>query len=89
VHSDRLETSIATAATVLFLIVLYPWISSAEHPVAAAGIALQTSAGFFASIQLGANSSSDRLLRWCARQVEQRRWGRAGLLGGMLQLSAA
>jgi hypothetical protein len=74
--------SIATAVALLFLSVLYVWIRSAEHPVAATGIALQTLAGFFASVQLWANSPSDSLLMWCARQIEKRRWGVAGLLDG-------
>jgi len=74
--------SIATAVALLFLAVLYVWIRSAEHPLAASGIALQTLAGFFASVQLWANNPSDSLLQWCSRQVEQRRWGVAGLLDG-------
>jgi hypothetical protein len=74
--------SIATGVALLFLTVLYLWIRSAEHPVAATGIAMQTLAGFFASVQLWANTPSDSLLRWCARQVEQNRWGVAGLLDG-------
>ncbi len=77
--------SIATAAAVLFLTIVYLWIRSAEHPAAATGIAMQTLAGFFASVQLWANSPSDSLLRWCARQIERNRWGVAGLLDGRLR----
>jgi hypothetical protein len=77
--------SIATAAALLFLTVIYLWIRSAANPLAATGIAMQTLAGFFASVQLWANSPSDSLLKWCARQVERNRWGVAGLLDGRLR----
>jgi hypothetical protein len=81
-RSQRLEVSIALAALILFSYVLYLCVRSAENPVAASGIALQTLAGFFASVQLWANSPADSLLGWCAEQIEKKRWGIAGLLDG-------
>jgi hypothetical protein len=77
--------SIAAAVAAVFVSVLFLLVRSAEHPVAAAGIALQTLAGFFATVQLWANSPSDSLLEWCARQVEKKRWRVAGLLDGRLR----
>jgi hypothetical protein len=77
--------SIAVAVAVVFVSVLFLLVRSAEHPLAATGIALQTLAGFFATVQLWANSPSDSLLEWCSLQVEKRRWWVAGLLDGRLR----
>jgi hypothetical protein len=55
---------------------------SAEKPAAAAGIALQTLAGLLAAIQLWANSASDKLVGWAARQIAANRWHFARLFDG-------
>lgn len=65
-----------------FLAVKVP---NAEHPVAAAGIALQTLAGLLAAVQLWANSVSDTAVRWIAEQIAGDRWRIAGLFDGRLR----
>jgi hypothetical protein len=67
-------------------------VPDAHHPASAAGIALQTFAGLLAAIQLWANSASDAMVSWAARQIECNRWHVAALFDGTLRsllLSAA
>lgn len=60
-------------------------VSSAEHPIAAVGIGLQTLAGLLAASQLWANSASDAAVRWIAEQIAGNRWRIAGLFDGRLR----
>jgi hypothetical protein len=57
----------------------------ADHPVPAAGIALQTLAGLLAAIQLWANNASDAMVRWGAQQIARNRWHVARLFDGTLR----
>jgi hypothetical protein len=71
--------------------ILFTFAWGADHPVPAAGIALQTLAGLLAAIQLWANNASDAMVRWGAQQIARNRWHLARLFDGTLrslQLSA-
>lgn len=81
-RSGQLQAGIAVGAAILLVAALVSIASNAEHPVSAAGIALQTLAGLLAAIQLWANNASDAMVRWAARQIESNRWGVAGLFDG-------
>jgi ABC-type uncharacterized transport system permease subunit len=83
--SEQLQASIAVGMVILVAAMLASIASGADHPVSAAGIALQTLAGLAAAIQLWANNASDAMVRWAARQVERNRWRVARLFDGSLK----
>ncbi|HEY6549713.1 MAG TPA: hypothetical protein VIY71_00780 [Solirubrobacterales bacterium] len=81
-RSRRLQSIVVAGVAFLIAAVPASQVFNADHPVAAAGIALQTVAGLLAAIQLWANSASDALVRWSARQIAVNRWHVAGLFDG-------
>lgn len=84
-RAGRLQSIVVAGVALLVATLLAMQVRSAEHPVAAAGIALQTLAGLLAAIQLWANSASDAVVRWVAEQIADNRWWIAGLFGGRLR----
>jgi len=72
-------------AAVMIAACLLSIVWGADHPLPAAGIALQTMAGLLAAIQLWANNASDAGLRWTAQQIARNRWRIAGLFDGTLR----
>ena len=84
-RAGRLQAIVVAGVALLVATLLAVQVPSAEHPVAAAGIVLQTLAGLLAAIQLWANSASDSAVRWMAEQVAGNRWRIAGLLDGRLR----
>lgn len=84
-RSRHLQSTVVVGVTFLIAAVPVSQVFNAENPVAAAGIALQTAAGLLAAIQLWANSASDALVRWSARQIAINRWHFAGLFDGRLR----
>jgi hypothetical protein len=85
VKSRRLESTVLIAIALLIAVVFVSLAQTADHPVIAAGIGLQTFAGLFAAVQLWANNASDTLLRWAADQIDSNRWHVVGLLDGRLR----
>jgi hypothetical protein len=85
VKSSRLESTVLTGIAFLIAVVFFSLAQTADHPVAAAGIGLQTLAGLFAAVQLWANNASNTLLRRAANQIDSNRWHVAGLLDGQLR----
>ena len=83
--SRRLESTVLIGIALLIAVVFVSLAQTADHPVAAAGIGLQTLAGLFAAVQLWANNASNALLRWAANQIDSNRWHVAGLLDGRLR----
>lgn len=83
--SRRLESTVLIAIALLTAVVFVSLAQTADHPVAAAGVGLQTLAGLFAAVQLWANNASNTLLRWAANQIDSNRWHVAGLLDGRLR----
>jgi hypothetical protein len=83
--SEQLQASIGIGTAILVVAMLASFASGADHPVSAAGIALQTFAGLLAAIQLWANNASDSMVRWAARQIERNRWRVARLFDGSLR----
>jgi hypothetical protein len=73
------------AIAILVAAVFVSLVRTADDPVIAAGIVLQTLAGLFAAVQLWANNASNALLRWAANQIDSNRWHIAGLLSGRLR----
>jgi hypothetical protein len=80
--SRQLQSKVVAGTALLIAAVLFAPVTSADHPLAATGIALQTAAGLLATVQLWANNASDALIRWMAHQVETNRWHIAGFLNG-------
>jgi hypothetical protein len=85
VQSRQLQSTVLIAIAFLIAVVFVSLAQTADHPVAAAGIGLQTLAGLFAAVQLWANNASDSLVRWAANQIDSNRWHVAGLLDGRLR----
>ena len=81
-RSRQLQSTVLVAIAILVAAVLFSLVRTADHPVAAAGIVLQTLAGLFAAMQLWANNASNTVLRWMAEQIDSNRWHIAGLLDG-------
>lgn len=84
-RAGRLQAIVVAGVALLVATLLAVQVPGAEHPVAAAGIGLQTLAGLLAAIQLWANSASDAAVRWMAEQVADNRWRIAGLFDGRLR----
>jgi hypothetical protein len=82
VRSRQLQSTVLVAIAFLVAVVLISLAQTADHPIIAAGIVLQTLAGLFAAVQLWANNASNALLRWAANQIDSNRWHIAGLLDG-------
>ena len=85
VNSRQLQSTVLTAVAILLAFVFVSLVQTADHPLAAAGIGLQTLAGLFAAVQLWANNASDAVISWAARQIDSNRWHVAGLLDGRLR----
>jgi hypothetical protein len=83
--SRQLQSTVLTGIALLITVVFVSLAQTADHPVAAAGIGLQTLAGLFAAVQLWANNASDALLRCVADQIDSNRWHVTGLLDGRLR----
>ncbi len=83
--SRQLQSTVPIGVVLLIAVVFFSLAQTADHPVAAAGIGLQTLAGLFAAVQLWANNASNTLLRWAANQIDSNRWHVAGLLDGRLR----
>lgn len=83
--SRQLESTVLAGIAILITAVFISLVRTADHPLAAAGIGLQTLAGLFAAMQLWANNASNTLLRWAANQIDSNRWHIAGLLDGRLR----
>ena len=83
--SRQLQSTVLIGIAFLIAVVVVSLAQTADHPVAAAGIGLQTLAGLFAAVQLWANNASNALLRWAANQIDSNRWHVAGLLDGRLR----
>ena len=81
----QLQASLVTGAAILIAALLLSIVWGADHPLPAAGIALQTMAGLLAAIQLWANNASDSGLRWTAEQIARNRWHIARLFDGTLR----
>ena len=84
-RSRHLQATVVVGVAFLIAAVPVSQVFNADHPVAAAGIALQTVAGLLAAIQLWANSASDALVRWSAHQIAVNRWHVGGLFDGRLR----
>jgi hypothetical protein len=85
VKSRQLQSTVSIGVVLLIAFVFAMLAQTADHPVAAAGIGLQTLAGLFAAVQLWANNASNALLRWAASQIDSNRWHIAGLLDGRIR----
>jgi hypothetical protein len=85
VKSRRLQSTVLIGIALLIAAVFFSLAQTADHPVAAAGIGLQTLAGLFAAVQLWANNASNTLLRWATNQIISNRWHVAGLFDGRLR----
>jgi hypothetical protein len=85
VNSRQRESTVLIGIAFLITVVFVSLAQTADHPVAAAGIGLQTLAGLFAAVQLWANNASNTLLRWAASQIVSNRWHVAGLFNGRLR----
>lgn len=83
--SRRLQSTVLVGIAILLAAAFISLVRTADHPLPAAGIALQTLAGLFAAVQLWANNASDALVNWVARQIDANRWHVAGLLDGRLR----
>jgi hypothetical protein len=71
--SGQIQAYVVAGIAILIAAILFSIVWGADHPVPAAGIALQTMAGLLAAIQLWANSASDAAVRWTAQQIERDR----------------
>jgi hypothetical protein len=85
VKSRQLESTVLIGIALLIAVVFLSLAQTADRPLAAAGIGLQTLAGLFAAVQLWANSASNILVSWAANQIDCNRWHVAGLLDGRLR----
>jgi hypothetical protein len=85
VRSRQLQSTVFTGIAILVAAVLVSLVRTADHPIIAAGIVLQTLAGLFAAVQLWANNASNAMLRWAAKQIDSNRWHIAGLLNGRVR----
>ena len=83
--SRQLQSTVLIGIALLIAVVFISLAQTADHPVAAAGIGLQTLAGLFAAVQLWANNASNALLRCAADQIDSNRWHVTGLLDGRLR----
>jgi len=83
-RSGQIQAYVVAGIAILIAAILFSIVWGADHPVPAAGIALQTMAGLLAAIQLWANNASDAAVRWTAQQIERDRWRIAGLFDGSL-----
>lgn len=81
----RLQSTVLIGIALLIAVAFVSLAQTADHPAAATGIGLQTLAGLFAAVQLWANSASDVLVNWVARQIDSNRWHLARLLDGRLR----
>lgn len=83
--SRQLQSTVLLLVAILIAAVFASLARTADHPLLAAGIVLQTLAGLLAAVQLWANNASNTLLRWAADQIASNRWHLAGLLDGRLR----
>lgn len=81
----QLQSTVLVGIAILIAAVFISLVRTADHPLLAAGIVLQTLAGLFAAMQLWANNASNALLRWAAEQINSNRWHIAGLFDGRLR----
>lgn len=82
---ERLQAIVVFGVGFSIAVIPASQVVNADHPAAAAGIALQTVVGLMAAIQLWANSASDALVRWTARQIAINRWHVFGLFDGRIR----
>jgi hypothetical protein len=83
--SRQLQSAVLIGIALLIAVVFVSLAQTADHPVTAAGIGLQTLAGLFAAVQLWANNASNAVLRWTAHQIVSNRWHLSGLLDGRIR----
>jgi len=84
-QSRQLQSTVLLVIAILIAGVFVSFVRTADHPLLAAGIVLQTLAGLLAAVQLWAKNASNALLRWTADQIASNRWHIAGLFDGRLR----